>query len=87
MNTLPIRMNPTQDDINIKRMLLSNEHQYRYLLNYIIILSYMLAVIPLESITLQWSSLIFCTFPDQTSMVVNGLKNGRLRSSFTEPVE
>jgi hypothetical protein len=47
----------------------------------------MLAVILLESITRQWSSLIFCTFPGQTRTVVKGLKNGHLRSSFTEPVK
>jgi hypothetical protein len=59
-NTLLIRINATQNDLNNKRILLQNELQYRYILNFIIISGYILNIIFLESITSRWSIVIGC---------------------------
>jgi hypothetical protein len=58
---LPIRINATQNDLNNnKRILLRNGLQYRYMLNFIIISSYILNLLFLESITRRWSIVIGC---------------------------
>jgi hypothetical protein len=60
VNALRNRINPTHNELNQKRVVLQNEPQYRYVLNLIIIVCYIVNVILLESITDRWPVVVAC---------------------------
>jgi hypothetical protein len=60
VNALTTRINPTRNELNQKRFVLQNELQYRYLLNLLIIVCYIVNVILLESTTDQWPVVVGC---------------------------
>jgi len=60
VNALRTRINPTHGELNQKRFLLQNELQYRYVLNLLIIVCYIVKVILLESTTDQWPIVVGC---------------------------
>ncbi len=60
VNALRNRINPTHNELNQKRIILQNEPQYRYVLNLIIIVCYIVNVILLESIIDRWPIAVGC---------------------------
>jgi hypothetical protein len=60
VNALRNKINQTQNALNQRRAVLLNELQHRYVLNLIIIVSYLVDIVLLESITDRWQIVVGC---------------------------